>query len=118
MSSPMIIQVRDLSSFILKSPSVVPIQYRPPESSNKQVARWFRFSNPNNISSNQVRDFVEDNFGNIWFGTFTGLNKYNPTSNQFEVYARNPLPGSMTHSSVFPVYKDRQGTIWLGLEGS
>ena len=40
----MIIQVRDLSSFILKSPSVVPIQYRPPESSNKQVARWFRFS--------------------------------------------------------------------------
>lgn len=59
-------------------------------------------------------DFVEDNFGNIWFGTFTGLNKYNPTSNQFEVYARNPLPGSMTHSSVFPVYKDRQGTIWLG----
>ena len=40
----MIIQVRDLSSFILKSPSVVPIQYRPPKSSNKQVARWFRFS--------------------------------------------------------------------------
>ena len=71
-------------------------------------------SNPNNISSNQVRDFVEDNFENIWFGTFTGLNKYNPISNQFEVYARNPLPGSMTHSSVFPVYKDRQGTIWLG----
>ena len=71
-------------------------------------------SHPNNISSNQVRDFVEDNFGNIWFGTFTGLNKYNPISNQFEVYARNPLPGSMTHSSVFPVYKDRQGTIWLG----
>ena len=71
-------------------------------------------SNPNNISSNQVRDFVEDNFGNIWFGTFTGLNKYNPISNQFEVYAHNPLPGSMAHSSVFPVYKDRQGTIWLG----
>ena len=61
-------------------------------------------SHPNNISSNQVRDFVEDNFGNIWFGTFTGLNKYNPISNRFEVYARNPLPGSMTHSSVFPVY--------------
>ena len=42
----MIIQVRDLSSFILKSPSVVPIQYRPPESSNKQVARWFRIFQP------------------------------------------------------------------------
>ena len=71
-------------------------------------------SNPNNISSNQVRGFTEDNFGNIWIGTFTGLNKYNPISNKFEVYARNPLPGSMAHSSVFPVYKDRQGTIWIG----
>ncbi|WP_293674587.1 two-component regulator propeller domain-containing protein [uncultured Parabacteroides sp.] len=71
-------------------------------------------SNPNNISSNQVRDFAEDNFGNLWIGTFTGLNKYNPISDKFEVYARNPLPGSMTHSSVFPIYKDRQGTIWLG----
>ena len=40
----MIIQVRDLSSFILKSPSVVPIQCRPPESSWKQVACWFRLS--------------------------------------------------------------------------
>lgn len=71
-------------------------------------------SNPNNISSNQVRDFAEDNFGNIWIGTFTGLNKYNPANDRFEVYARNPLPGSITHSSVFPLYKDRQGTIWLG----
>ncbi len=71
-------------------------------------------SNPNNISSNQVRNFVEDNFGNIWIGTFTGLNKYNPANNRFEVYARTPLPGSITHSSVFPLYKDKQGTIWLG----
>lgn len=76
----------------------------------------FRYEphNTNNISSNQIRGFAEDNFGNIWIGTFTGLNKYNPTNNQFEVYARTPLPGSLVHSSVFPVYKDRQGTIWLG----
>lgn len=71
-------------------------------------------SRPDNLSSNQVRGVVEDNFGNIWIGTFTGLNKYNPVSNRLEVHARNPLPGSMTHSSVFPIYKDRQGTIWLG----
>lgn len=68
----------------------------------------------NNISSNQVRGFAEDNFGNIWIGTFTGLNKYNPRSNQFKNYIKTPLPGSLTHSSVFPVYKDKQGTIWVG----
>lgn len=69
---------------------------------------------PDNISSNQVRDFAEDNHGNIWIGTFTGLNKYNPASRKFEIYSRNPLPGSLTHSSIFPIYKDKQGTIWLG----
>lgn len=67
-----------------------------------------------NISSNQVRGIVEDNFGNLWIGTFTGLNKYNPHNDHFQVYTRDNLPGSLAHSSVFPVYKDRQGSIWLG----
>lgn len=70
--------------------------------------------NKNNISSNQIREFTEDNFGNIWIGTFTGLNKYNPRSGQFTNYTRTSLPGSLTHSSVFSVFKDNQGTIWLG----
>ncbi len=74
----------------------------------------FRFDphNDNNISSNQVRGIVEDNSGNLWI--FTGLNKYNPYNDHFQVYTRDNLPGSLAHSSVFPVYKDRQGSIWLG----
>lgn len=68
----------------------------------------------NNLSSNQVRGIVEDNFGNLWIGTFTGLNKYNPYDDTFQVYTRDLLPGSLAHSSVFPVYKDHQGSIWLG----
>lgn len=76
----------------------------------------YRFDphNDNNISSNQVRGIVEDNSGNLWIGTFTGLNKYNPYNDHFQVYTRDNLPGSLAHSSVFPVYKDRQGSIWLG----
>lgn len=70
--------------------------------------------NPHTVSSNQVRGFAEDNFGNLWIGTFTGLNKYNPHSDRFQVYTRDILPGSLAHSSVFPVYKDHQGSIWLG----
>lgn len=69
---------------------------------------------PDNISSNQVRGIAEDNSGNIWFGTFTGLNKYNPHNDSFQAYTRDVLPGSLAHSSVFPVYKDHQGSIWLG----
>ena len=70
--------------------------------------------NSHGLASNQVRGIVEDNFGNLWIGTFMGLNKYNPHNESFQVYTRDNLPGSLTHSSVFPVFKDRQGSIWLG----
>lgn len=33
-------------------------------------------SNPNSVSSDFVRDCCEDNNGNIWIGTFNGLNRY------------------------------------------
>lgn len=66
------------------------------------------------IASNQVREFVEDNYGNIWFGTFRGLQRYNPYTDEFSVFKREQLPGSLTHSSVFSLHIDRQGTIWAG----
>lgn len=74
----------------------------------------FSPTNKNQIASNQVRNFAEDNYGNIWIGTFLGLNKYNPHNGEFTVYTHNNMPGNLSHSSIFPVYKDRQGTIWLG----
>ena len=62
--------------------------------------------NPNSITSNHIRSFAEDNYGNLWIGTFTGLNKYNPRTNKMTVYTRDDLPGSLTHASVFATYKD------------
>lgn len=68
----------------------------------------------NTISSNQVRTFVEDAAGNIWIGTFAGLNKYNPTTKVFSVYTNNYLSGSLSHTSVFSLLIDRQGSFWIG----
>ena len=70
--------------------------------------------NPNSIPHNQIRSFAEDNYGNMWIGTFSGLCKYNPATETFTVYRNNDLPGDITHSSVFSTYKDVQGTIWVG----
>lgn len=68
----------------------------------------------NHIASNQIREFIEDTYGNIWFGTFRGLQKYNPYTDEFSIYSRDRLPGTLSHSSVFSLYLDRQGTIWAG----
>ena len=66
------------------------------------------------ISSNQIRQIVEDNEGNLWIGTFTGLNKLNLSTGEFTYYTKDVLPGSLTHASIFSVYKDKQGSIWAG----
>lgn len=77
---------------------------------------WYSESNPVpfHIENNQIRSFAEDRFGNIWFGTFMGLHKYNPYTDRFTVYQQDLLPGSLSHSSVFSVYIDAQETIWVG----
>lgn len=71
-------------------------------------------ANPNSISHNYVRTFEEDSTGNLWIGTFGGLNKYNSQSGIFNLYTQDYLQGSLTHSSIFSLYKDRQGTMWVG----
>jgi Signal transduction histidine kinase len=71
-------------------------------------------NDPNTIPHNQIRSFAEDNYGNIWIGTFRGLCRYNPATETFTTYTRNGLPGGLHHSSVFSTFKDMQGTIWAG----
>lgn len=76
----------------------------------------FKEENPTatRIANNQIREIIEDNHGNIWFGTFKGLQKFNPHTGEFTLYTRNNLPGGLSHSSVFSLFFDRQGTIWAG----
>lgn len=66
------------------------------------------------VSSNQIREFVEDNEGNIWFGTFDGLHKYAPTTKTYKLIQIPKYRGGLTHPSIFSLYKDVQGTIWIG----
>lgn len=69
---------------------------------------------PTRVVSEQIRDFIEDERQNIWFGTFEGLQVYNPDADTYSVYRPSSYPGSLEHPSVFSLYQDRQGTIWIG----
>ena len=71
--------------------------------------------NPNSLSSDFVRACCEDNIGNIWIGTFNGLNRYERSTGLFENYTpdRTQAEG-LTHPSIWCIVKDPQGTLWLG----
>ncbi len=71
-------------------------------------------NSPSHVVSKQIRSFVEDDMQNIWFGTFEGLQRYNPHNDTYSVYLPDFHSGSLSHKSVFSLCKDRQGTIWVG----
>ncbi|UXX80960.1 response regulator [Reichenbachiella carrageenanivorans] len=67
------------------------------------------------ISSNYIRSIARDAHGDIWLGTYEGVNKViqNPKSNQlsFEVYStHHGLPNNMIQS----ILPDDTGNLWLG----
>lgn len=67
------------------------------------------------VASRQIREFAEDEDQNIWFGTFEGLQVYNPYSDEYmTIRSDSSLPGTLSHPSVFSLCRDRHNTIWVG----
>lgn len=66
------------------------------------------------ISHNHIRAITEDFQGNIWIGTFNGLNKYIPQTKQFVSYKKDYVRGSLSHSSILSLFLDSQANLWVG----
>lgn len=66
------------------------------------------------LRSNKIREIAEDEKGNLWFGTFDGLYKFDPQKETFTSYTREDRTGGITHSSIYPVFIDEEGTLWAG----
>lgn len=71
-------------------------------------------NNPASISSNFVHRCCEDLEGNIWIGTFNGLNKYDRKTGKFHRYVKQENEKGLSYSSIWSLFCDQQGTIWAG----
>jgi signal transduction histidine kinase len=75
------------------------------------------YNNPNSPADNNIIGFEEDNAGNLWMaGFFSGVTKYNLRSGRFRQYKRLSQDSTAAYGT-FCVYKDKQGTIWVGTAG-
>ena len=61
---------------------------------------------PGGLSNNFVYSSLYDSQGNYWFGTVEGLNLFNKTTNQFEVFFKD--------KSIWSLLEDSQGRFWIG----
>lgn len=71
-------------------------------------------SSSKGLLNNNIRMITEDKKGNIWFGTFNGLYKYDVHKDSFKSYTRENKQGSISNSSVYSVFIDKDNKLWVG----
>ena len=70
--------------------------------------------NPHSISSNYVSNIIEDQEGNLWIGTWEGLNCFNPTSGKFYRYKHDEQnTNSLINNKIQHVFIDSYNNIWI-----
>lgn len=84
-------------------------------SANKEITQYTSSSGKDELSDNQIRCVLEDDFKRIWVGSFRGLDCYDPVTDKWSHYTRyGDSPNTLSHHSVLSLHKDMQGNIWVG----
>ncbi len=79
---------------------------------NQTVNFRYEEKDPSSISSDFIRCCCEDKQGNLWIGTFNGLNMFRPDSRTFTRHLKRE--NGLSHSSIWSLLCDHQGSIWAG----
>ncbi len=79
------------------------------------TTRYFKHDKKaNSISHNVVWDIYKDEEGFLWLATNKGLNKFDPESEEFQVYLERDGLANEHIASILP---DQNGEIWLATLG-
>ncbi|MFC2088938.1 two-component regulator propeller domain-containing protein, partial [Calditrichota bacterium] len=78
--------------------------------------KFKRYNVDDGLSGPFLRCAIQDQKGFMWFGTESGLNKFD--GYKFTVYAKDPNDStSLSNNSVFALHEDTLGNIWIGTIG-
>ena len=85
------------------------VQHLDPSTGHFRV--YMHSSEPGSLSDNQVNAVCVDRSGVLWVGTTTGLNRFDPATQRFQLYdVRDGLP----NSNIALIVEDNGGELWLG----
>lgn len=77
--------------------------------------RFERLSTTDGLSQRRVSEILQDDQGFLWFGTQYGLNRYDGYN--FKVFVHDPRnPNSLSGVFINALFKDRDGTLWVGCD--
>jgi len=67
------------------------------------------------LSNDSVTAIQVDHLGNIWIGSYGGLDLLDQKTGKFKHYSRNAQdPSSLSSRMVRALYEDHEGTLWVG----
>lgn len=77
-----------------------------------------RLSIEDGLSNNSIRDILQDSRGFLWFGTLSGLNRYDGNKiKEYKVELGNPY--SLANDRIVAMHEDGYGYIWsITFDGS
>lgn len=82
--------------------------------SKEAAPQWYRHSgSKHSISHNRIRAIDEDSENNIWLSTDGGINRYNPSTNSFDVFHIVDEKGEHNSNWVYALEEDGD-SFWVG----
>jgi len=71
---------------------------------------------PNSIVSNDIRTLFFDSLKNeLWIGSYSGLSKYRPTTDDFLNFRHFPSTNSgLSDNRIRRIFRDTKGRLWVG----
>lgn len=86
------------------------------DSATHKILTDYRFAENDQLGNSTVRTMLQDDQGNIWFGTWDrGLQKYDPEFDRITSYLNEPgNDRSLSNNTVRSLYMDNNGNLWIG----
>ncbi len=91
---------------------------------NKETNTIIHYFKDENDPKNSLADntfglrpnsIIEDKMGNIWFGTYNGLSKYDPNNDKFTSFWNDPNDSnSLSGNDITSLYLADNGDVWVG----
>jgi len=66
------------------------------------------------VCHNKINKILRDSYGNIWIGTYLGLDIMDPEGNMHHYTHDNLDPNSIPYSSVYEIFEDPGRNFWVG----
>jgi len=70
--------------------------------------------NPKSLIGNVVSDILIDRQNNVWIATSNGLSRFNRDQGDFTNWQKDVNTSGMSGNSLFSLFEDSRGFIWIG----